>query len=209
MEEWKDIEGFPGYQISNQGRVRTFWKKKHYPTGYGTYRCLSDNPQNMPLSDDGNGYLKVMLYSKPDRKRYCKKVHRLVAETFIPIPEGLEDPTVDHKISGSEGKLDNSVSNLRWISRRDNIKKAYRDGMCDRRIARQNKAIVVTDTWAGLERYFHSIKEASEYLNIDHSTLSHSCDTDRLISYRYHIESAGREERLLYGYEDAELIPWI
>lgn len=82
MERWKDIDGFPGYQVSDKGNVRTFWQKRHYPTGYGTYRYLSDTPSLMSQSDDGNGYMKVMLYSKDDGKRYCKKVHRLVAEAF-------------------------------------------------------------------------------------------------------------------------------
>lgn len=207
-EIWRDINGFLGYQISSQGRVRTFWKKKHYPTGYGTYRYLSDEPQIMSVSDDGNGYIKVMLYSHEDGRRYCKKVHRLVAEAFIPN----DDPslnTVDYIKSGPDGKLDNSVKNLRWISRADNIRKAYRDGMCDERILSQNKPIIVHDTWSGLERYYHSIKDAAEDLGLVPSSVYHSMDFKHLVANRYYFEYAGREDRLLYGQEDYQFISWI
>ena len=122
-EEWKDIVGFTGYQISSHGRVRTFWRKKHYPTGYGTYRYLSDIPTIMRASDDGNGYLKVMLYNKVDGRRYCKKIHRLVAEAFI--PNVIEGYTVDHIRSGYDEKKNNNVGNLRWISRADYVYHYY------------------------------------------------------------------------------------
>lgn len=207
-EIWRDIDGFLGYQVSNLGRVRTFWKKKHYPTGYGTYRYFSNDPQVMRLSDDGNGYMKVMLYSHKDGRRYCKKVHRLVAEAFIPN----DDPslnTVDHIKSGPEGKLNNSVKNLRWISRAENIRKAYRDGMCDARILSQNKPIIVYDTWSGLEKYYHSIKDAIEDLRLNASTVYHAIDFKNLVAKRYYFEYAGREERLLYEREDDQFIPWI
>lgn len=196
-EEWRDIRGFLGYQVSNLGRVRTFWRKKHYPKGYGTYRYLSDEPTIMSISDDGNGYMKVMLYCKADGHRYCKKVHRLVAEAFLPNPYA-DDYTVDHIISGPEGKLDNSVSNLRWISRSENIKKAYVDGMCDARIARQNKPIVAIDLWTGDEYFYYSIKDAAQDLGVDRSIISHILIGDYERSKRYTFEYAGREERLLY-----------
>lgn len=208
-EKWKDVDGFPGYQVSNKGRVRTFWKKKHYPTGYGTYNELVNDPKIMSTSDDGNGYQKLMLYSKETGKRYCKKVHRLVAEAFIPNNDPTRD-TVDHIRSGPEGKLDNSVGNLRWISRSENIKKAYRDGVCDRRIINQNRDIVAIDLWTGKERYFESIKEAANTLRIDRSSISHVLRGDYQKVDHYTFEYAGREERLLYaGNEDYQCISWL
>lgn len=208
-EIWRDIDGFPGYQVSNMGRVRTFWKKKHYPTGYGTYRYLSDEPAIMHGSDDGNGYLKLMLYSHEDGRRYCRKIHKLVADAFIPHDPAIDGDTVDHIESGPEGKLNNRVTNLRWMPRAENIHKAYRDGMCDARIARQCKPIIVYDTWAGRERYYHSTKEAAEDLGLRQYNIAHAMNRSVKVAGRYYFEHAGREERLLYGGEDDQFIPWI
>lgn len=203
MEEWRDIEGFEGYQISNRGRVRTFWIRKHYPTGYGTFSYLGDTPKIMPMSDDGNGYMKVMLYSTVDGKRYCKKVHRLVAEAFIDKPYG-DDFTVDHIQSGRKGKLNNCVDNLRWISRSENIKKAYRDGMCDNRILRQNKAIMVYDEWTGDWQYFDSIGDAAYKLRLNRTSISHCLRGDMERLYHYRFDYADGEDRLLYGIDECD-----
>ncbi len=211
MEEWRDIKDFPGYQVSNQGRVRTFWRRKHYATGYGSYNYISDIPRIMSASDDGNGYLKLMLYSKTDGKRHCKKIHRLVAEAFIPCNiDG--DVTVDHILSGSLGKLDNSVNNLRWMSRRENIQKAYREGMCDERIARQAVPIMAFDIWTGKEFYFYSIADAARALRLDATGISHVLSGRISRTSHYTFEYAGEEERLLYGndeYESYQLFSWV
>lgn len=201
-EEWKDIYGFEGYQVSNLGQVRTFWRKKHYNKGYGTYRYIGDQPMIMSQSDDGNGYMKVCLYSNKTGKRYCKKVHKLVADTFIPVPDDDHEYTVDHIISGREGKLDNSTSNLRWITRRENIQKAYRDGCCDERIRKSRKLICVTDLWTNDELHFQSIKDAADYIGVDPSSVSHALRGDTEKVKHYIVEYAGREERLLYGTEE-------
>ena len=203
MEQWKDIDGFPGYQVSDKGRVRTFWKRKHYPTGFGSYNHISDEPQIMSQSDDGNGYMKLMLYSQNENKRCCKKVHRLVAEAFI--EHEPENDTVDHIRSGPEGKLDNSVSNLRWISRRENIQKAYRDGMCDGRIRRQRKPIIAVDLWTNEEKYFSSIDEASETLGLNRTTISHVLMGDMMKTSHYTFEYLQGKERLLYGMWEPDL----
>lgn len=208
-EIWKDIYGFDGYQVSNLGNVRSFWKRKHYPNGYGSYWYLSNEPHIMSTSDDGNGYLKLMLYDHKNRRRCCRKVHRLVAEAFIPMPNEYEDWTVDHIRSGEEGKLDNSVDNLRWITRRENIQKAYRDGMCDERIRKQNLDIIAIDLWTSEECYFSSIQEAADILKIDRTAISHVLRGDCCRTKHYRFEYAGREERLLYGDDDNKQLSWI
>lgn len=66
MEEWRSIDGFLDYEVSNMGRVKSL--------KYGKTRILKDRP-------DGSGYFQVILCL--DGKEKSHKVHRLVAEAFI------------------------------------------------------------------------------------------------------------------------------
>lgn len=204
-EVWKDIPDFPGYQVSNTGKVRSFWKKqKKFGVYGGTERILCSEPQHeLSQSDDGNGYMKVYLQN--DCCRRCVKVHRLVAEAFI-TRTSEELDTVDHIISGSEGKLDNSVNNLRWISRRENIQKAYRDGICDRRIESQKKDVLVTDLWSGKQVYFQSIKDAARFIKRDSTSISHALDRDIVIAGRFKVDTLEGEDLLIYNGGDFDEI---
>jgi len=92
---WKDIDGLPGYQVSDGGHVRNAKTRKR----------LAEN-----VNGSSSRYLRVTI----DRKHYI--VHRLVAMAFLPNPDGL--PEVDHI---SRDKTDNSVSNLRWVDHSLNI----------------------------------------------------------------------------------------
>ena len=73
------------------------------------------------------GYLQISFYS--DDGRVTRKVHRIVAETFIDYPD--EKPTVNH-IDGD--KANNAVSNLEWATYSENQQHAYDTGLCVRGI---------------------------------------------------------------------------
>ena len=113
MEEiWKEIKGYPNYQVSNMGRV------KRLSTGYyrRTEKILKPQLQN-------NGYLHIKLSQKDKTK--CILVHRLVAQVFIPNPNNL--PQVNHI---NEDKTDNRVENLEWCTQKYNIN--YGNGISKR-----------------------------------------------------------------------------
>ena len=103
MEEiWKDIEGYEGlYQISNYGRVKSLNYAKQ-----GKEKILKDRISN-------SGYKRVNLSKSGERKTYY--VHRLVAETFIPNPNGYSE--VNHK---DEDKSNNNIDNLEWCTSKYN-----------------------------------------------------------------------------------------
>lgn len=79
-------------------------------------RTLSQNPCGR-FYKEGRGHLQVSV----GLKKYA--VHRLVAEAFLPNPDEL--PDVDH-IDGDTQH--NDVSNLRWLSRGDNLRARQRIG---------------------------------------------------------------------------------
>ena len=102
IEEWKDIKDYEGlYQVSNWGKILSL-----------NYRNTG-KPVLMNPGTDKDGYLVVYL-SKNGEDKLCK-VHRLVAQTFIPNPDNL--PQVNHK---DEDKTNNRVENLEWKSPKDN-----------------------------------------------------------------------------------------
>ena len=107
MEEiWKDIDGYDGeYQVSNLGNVRSL----NYMRRKETRELSKKNIK---------GYPYVILYKNTKIQR--KRIHRLVAEAFIPNPNNL--PEVNHK---DENKANNRVDNLEWCTHQYNFQYTY------------------------------------------------------------------------------------
>lgn len=96
----RDIIGFEGlYQITDEGQVYSMKSKKY-----------------LKPKRDKDGYLLVNLYK--DGKQYTRKIHRLVAFAFIDNPEGKKEVNhIDYQ------RDNNCVSNLEWVTRKENVKK--------------------------------------------------------------------------------------
>ena len=118
-EIWKPVVGFEGlYEVSNKGRVRSLDRKDEYGR---------DRKGQMLTQRNRNGYWSVTLIKESkthkDKRggQHDCRVHRLVAEAFIPNPEHL--PYVGHKDeknlkTGDE--CNNNVENLEWVSPKQN-----------------------------------------------------------------------------------------
>lgn len=152
MELWKDVVGYEGYyQVSNLGRVRSLDRTLDSPnilTGGAVVRKGKLLKQKRIL-----GYLYVHLCVHDERK--MRRVHRLVAEAFIPNPD--HKPQTNHK---NGNKLDNRVYNLEWVTASENGLHSYANGLSH---TVNKKPVVCVET----QKAFDSSYSAAEWLN-DH-----------------------------------------
>ena len=142
-EIWKDIAGFEGfYKVSDKGRIYSVERKDSQGQRRGG-RILK------PKHSRG-GYLMVHLYKNGKMK--AKSVHRLVAETFIPNPDGL--PQVNHR---DEVKDNNNVGNLEWCDSKYNINYGT---LLERSAQAQSKKVRAVNVKTGEVLTFNSTREA-------------------------------------------------
>lgn len=166
-EIWKDVVGYEGlYQISSFGRL------KHFSTRFGWNILKNTNKKGW--------YFNVVLRSKNGNRSV--KLHRLVAEAFIPNPENKRE--INHI---DLNKQNNRVENLEWCSHKENIqhyiKLAYPE-KTDRPInrKRKNKSIKKNNNIPQVvvnRRIYHSRKVLQysmngEFLNLFESAKSAS-----------------------------------
>lgn len=104
-EIWRETPYCSDYLVSNFGRAKSFKN--------GKAKILKPNIRS--------GYLSVQLSKDGKQKNFV--VHRLVAQAFIPNPEGK--PEVNH-IDGHP--LNDYVGNLEWATQSENIRHAFNIG---------------------------------------------------------------------------------
>lgn len=140
-EVWKDIEGYEGrYQVSNLGRV------KRVTTGRILKSCKNRG-----------GYLYVNLCKQGVVSN--KRIHRLVAQAFIPNPENKSD--INHI---DEDKTNNTVTNLEWTTRKENLNHGTHN---DRVSKTLSISITAINLKAGESKEFYSGKDCARQLGLN------------------------------------------
>lgn len=143
MEEWRKVKGLEEfYEISSEGRIKS----------------LLQNKIMHPYINSDTGYYYINL-AKAGKKGF--KIHRLVAEAFIPNP--LNKTEVNHI---DHNRLNNRVENLEWVTSSENTKHAIYDGHL---IAWGNpiKPVISTES-DGTKKYFNTLSEAERYYGTRH-----------------------------------------
>lgn len=142
-EEWKPIPGYEGlYEVSTWGRVKS-------------YKYNSDGRILSPCKD-GYGYFFITLCK--DGKTKMRKIHRLVAEAFIPNPSNL--PQVNHR---DEIKQNNYVENLEWCTPSYNSSYGTRMQRIKEKIS---KPILQLDKQGNVIKEWPSTNSASESFGV-------------------------------------------
>lgn len=113
IETWKDVVGYEGYyQISNLGTLKSLNRIVKHKKGTLSVRERIISPYISTF-----GYPSVRMTKGNITKNF--KIHRLIAEMFIPNPENK--PQVNH-INGV--KTDNRIENLEWVTHSENLNHA-------------------------------------------------------------------------------------
>lgn len=149
-ELWLPVLGYEGfYEVSSLGNVRSLARINGRKKTYGQILSKIKHCVGLP-------YEEVTL-KVAGRKRMTKKVHRLVAESFLKNPNNL--PAVNHI---DFNPLNNKVDNLEWCDATHNIRHSLhrrRDekGKHGKKIVAYKGAVKIGD--------FGSIRDAARKLN--------------------------------------------
>ena len=152
----KDIIGYEGlYAITSCGKVWSYRSQKF-----------------LKPSMSKDGYLRAGLHK--DGKLRTIEIHRLVAEAYIPNPEGK--PQVNHI---DEIKTHNYINNLEWVSAKENVNHGTRTQRASEtrkrnniKLERSGKKVYCVE----LDKVFNSQRAAADELGLDQGSISKCCN---------------------------------
>jgi hypothetical protein len=107
-EVWAPVPGFPGYEVSNAGAVRSRQRSKAWKPLKGEI--------------DKDGYIRVTLYR--NRRQTKIHLHRLVAIVFVPGRTAERDFACHRNGKNTE----NHAGNLKWATQAENIADKFAHG---------------------------------------------------------------------------------
>lgn len=169
MEIWKDVKGTDSnYQISNEGRVKSIDRVIQTSNNSRHYETHMLKPYLNTA-----GYWMVTIKINGEWKK-CR-VHRLLAEAWIPNPDNK--PCIDH-INGN--RSDNRIENLRWCTYKENSNFAIaHDRLVESHSNQTNEQLMKTVQQFTLEgelvAEYKSSKEAADAVGCTRNAITKAC----------------------------------
>ena len=167
IEIWKPVVGYEGlYEVSSYGRVRSLDKIS------ADGRRIKGKILTPYLTE--KGYLRCFIYDKQI------KIHRLVAQAFLPNPNNY--PEVNHKDENKQnnmiwvnkdGSIDYVKSNLEWCNHSQNIRHS------------KGKIIIQYDSKGKILREWKNLATIEEQLNYNKSNICSVCKGIRKTAYGF------------------------
>lgn len=155
----KPIDGFPGYSVSDDGRV------------FSAFRGGRELKQQATVW----GYKRVTLFSA-DKKPHYMAVHRLVAKAFIPNPNNYAQ--VNHK---DENRVNNHADNLEWCTCSYNINYGHRNETVSKKLKKvklettARKVAQIDAATGAVVRIWESVRAPEYELGIAHQNIIACC----------------------------------
>lgn len=148
----KEIPGCEGIYVTEDGRIYSTLR-------HGVY---------LKQQQDNKGYMRVRVTI--NRKKKQIKVHRAVAEAFVPNPQNKQQ--VNHK---DGNKQNNRADNLEWVTNKENASHAIDHGLWGNVFGASSRAnekkktpIIATNIRTGESVRFESMREAETYCGTKH-----------------------------------------
>jgi hypothetical protein len=145
IELWRPVVGFTGYEVSNLGKVRSFWRTSGAGRSYVNGRVrgnwtqvIGDTPKILQPFVDKDGYEVVGLCRRG--RCYRHRAHRLVADAFIVNDRPHIATKVNH-LNNVHG--DNRAPNLEWCTEKENRDHAIRIGVWPRGVKHGRSKLTV------------------------------------------------------------------
>lgn len=185
-EVWRNITDFDGkYKISNYGRVKSEYCGGHI----------------LKQGKSSTNYWIVVL--SKDGKHYTRKVHKLVAQEFMPNLDNK--PMIDHIQSVTTTMCNNKLINLRWVTMHENMQHSIRCGRfkkppiynktginhCNSKpVAQYTKDDELVNKYGCLEEAIRTLKVCST------SSISKCCKGKQRYAYGYKWKFISKEDMI-------------
>lgn len=191
QEIWKPVKGFEGYyEISSKGRIVSVERFEKRGSNVVHIKQHFKKPR---INNDG--YYTVNLYKNGTYKTL--RVHRLMAEAFIPNPENK--PCIDHKDTNrtnnticfnEDGSINEEKTNIRWVTHHENTQnpltlQKIKDACTKEEVERQRQVRIENGSYRRVFQYtkdgifvaeYETMKDASRACGIPDTNICKAVD---------------------------------